>query len=83
MSPSLEKILSEIEQLTPEEQLIVMGHLVERVKKHVTQAQAKRKWSDLKGMASYPLFGEDAQEWVSRNWREGDELRERFLRTQQ
>ncbi|MEH1905877.1 MAG: hypothetical protein V7L04_31990 [Nostoc sp.] len=83
MSPSLEKILSEIEQLTPEEQLIVMGHLVERVKKHVTQAQAKRKWSDLKGMASYPLFGEDGQEWVSRNRREGDELRERFLRTQE
>lgn len=83
MSPSLEKILSEIEQLTPEEQLTVMGHLVERVKKHVTQAQAKGKWSDLKGMASYPLFGEDAQEWVSRNRREGDELRERFLRTQE
>ncbi|WP_334735847.1 hypothetical protein [Nostoc sp.] len=32
MSPSLEKILSEIEQLTPEEQLTVMGHLVKRVK---------------------------------------------------
>jgi hypothetical protein len=83
MSPSLEKILSEIEQLTPEEQLTVMGHLVERVKKHVTQAQAKRKWSDLKGMASYPLFGEDAQDWVSQHRREGDELRERFLRTQE
>ncbi|MEH2178614.1 hypothetical protein [Nostoc sp.] len=83
MSPSLEKILSEIEQLTPEEQLTVMRHLVERVKKHVTQAQAKRKWSDLKGMASYPLFGEDAQEWVSRNRQEGDEHRERFSRTQE
>lgn len=45
MSLSLEKILSEIEQLT------VMGHLVERVKKHMTQAQPKRKWRDLKGMA--------------------------------
>ncbi|MEH1927734.1 MAG: hypothetical protein V7K83_09545 [Nostoc sp.] len=54
MSPSLEKILSEIEQLT------VMGHLVERMKKHITQAQPKRKWSNLKGMASYPLLGEDA-----------------------
>jgi hypothetical protein len=83
MSLSLEKILSEIEQLTPEEQLTVMGHLVERVKKHVTQAQAKRNWSDLKGMASYPLFGEDAQDWVSRSRREGDELRERFLRTEE
>ncbi|MEA5507756.1 hypothetical protein VB735_32640 [Halotia wernerae UHCC 0503] len=80
MSPSLEKILNEIEQLTPEEQLTVMGHLVERVKKHITQAQPKRKWSDLKGMAAYPLLGEDAQEWVSRTRREGDEHREQLLR---
>ena len=80
MSPSLEKILSEIEQLTPEEQLTVMGHLVERVKKHMTQAQPKRKWSDLKGMVPYPLLGEDAQEWVSRTRRKGDEHRERLLR---
>jgi hypothetical protein len=80
MSPSLKKILSEIEQLTPEEQLTVMGHLVERVKKHITQAQPKRKWSDLKGMAPYPLLGEDAQEWVSRTRRKGDEHRERLLR---
>jgi hypothetical protein len=80
MSPSLEKILNEIEKLTPEEQLTVMGHLVERVKKHITQAQPKRSWSDLKGMAPYPLLGEDAQEWVSRTRRFGDEHRERLLR---
>ncbi|MFN6558723.1 MAG: hypothetical protein RMY28_002810 [Nostoc sp. ChiSLP01] len=78
MSPSLEKVLSEIEQLTPEEQLTLMGHLLERVKKHITQAQPKRKWRDLKGMAPYPLLGEDAQEWVSRTRREGDEHRERL-----
>ncbi|BAY62398.1 hypothetical protein H6G33_19975 [Calothrix sp. FACHB-1219] len=76
MSPSLEKILSEIEQLTPEEQLTVMGHLVERVKKHITQVQPKRKWSDLKSMAPYPLLGEDAQEWVSRTRKFADEHRE-------
>ncbi|MBW4669430.1 MAG: hypothetical protein KME60_18930 [Cyanomargarita calcarea GSE-NOS-MK-12-04C] len=46
MSPSLQKILIEIEQLTPEEQLTVMGYLVDRVKKHVTQLQPQRKWSD-------------------------------------
>ncbi|WP_013324758.1 hypothetical protein [Gloeothece verrucosa] len=70
MSLSLEKILSEIEQLTPEEQLTVIGHLVEHIKKHINQAQPKRKWSDLKGMAPYPLLGEDAQEWVSRTRQE-------------
>ncbi|MEC4812720.1 MAG: hypothetical protein SAK29_05520 [Scytonema sp. PMC 1069.18] len=80
MSPSLEKILSEIEQLTPDEQLTVMGHLVEHVKKHITPAQPKRPWSVLKGMAPYPLLGEDAQEWVSRTRREADKHRERLLR---
>lgn len=80
MSPSLQKILDEIEQLTPEEQLTVMEHLVTRVKKHITQSQPKRKWSDLKGMGPYPLLGEDAQEWVSRTRREGDEYREGLLR---
>ncbi|BAZ15466.1 hypothetical protein NIES4071_73380 [Calothrix sp. NIES-4071] len=79
MSPLLEKILTEIGQLTPEEQLTVMGYLVERVKKHVTQPQPKRKWSDLKGMAPYPLFGEDAQKWVSRTRQESSEHRERLL----
>ena len=79
MSHTLEKILNQIEQLTPEEQLTLMGCLVERVKKHLTQPQPKRKWSDLKGMAPYPLLGEDAQEWVSRTRREGDEHREGLL----
>ncbi len=69
MSPSLEKILSEIEQLTLQEQLTVIGHLVERMNKNITQTPLKRKWSDFKGMAPYPLLGEDAQEWVSRTRR--------------
>lgn len=67
MSPSLQQMLNEIDQLTPEDQLTVMGYLVERMKKHIIPAQSKRKWSDLKGMASYPLLGKDAQEWVSQN----------------
>ncbi|MCC5607464.1 hypothetical protein LC612_11850 [Nostoc sp. CHAB 5834] len=83
MSPSLEKILSDIEQLTPQEQLTVMGHLVERIKKHINQAQPKRNWNDLKGMAPYPLLGEDAQEWVSRTRQEGHEHRERLFRKQE
>jgi len=80
MSSLLQKMLSEIEQLNPEEQLALMGHLVESMKKHVTPSQSQRKWSDLKGMARYPLFGEDAQDWVSRTRREGDEHREWLLR---
>lgn len=79
MLPLLKKILSDIEQLTLEEQLTVMEHLVEQMKKNTTQSKTKRKWSDLKGMAPYPLAGEDAQEWVSRTRKEGDEYRENLL----
>lgn len=80
MSLSLQKIFSEIDQLTPQEQLTVMEYLVDRVRNHLAPSQPLRKWSDLKGMAPYPLLGEDAQEWVSRTRREGDEHRERLLK---
>ena len=36
-------------------------------------------WSEAEGMFSYPIMGEDAQEWVTRTRREGDEHRERQL----
>jgi len=37
-------------------------------------------WSEAAGMFSYPMVGEDAQAWVSRNRHEGDEHREPLLR---
>ncbi|WP_427160952.1 hypothetical protein ACQFX9_04825 [Aliinostoc sp. HNIBRCY26] len=82
MNLPLQKMFSEIDQLTPEEQLMVMEYLVERMKKRLIPAQTKRKWGDLKGMASHPLFGEDAQHWVSQSRREGDEHREDLLKTE-
>ncbi len=57
-----------------------MKYLVDRVRNHLAPSQPLRKWSDLKGMAPYPLLGEDAQEWVSRTRKEGDEHRERLLK---
>jgi hypothetical protein len=44
------------------------------------QPKKRLKWSDLAGRASYPMCGEDAQQWVSRSRRESDEHRERGLR---
>ena len=38
------------------------------------------KWADLAGMLPYPALGEDAQAWVTRTRREGDEHRERVVR---
>ncbi len=78
MSPLLERVLSEIDQLGLEEQRLVMVHLTERVQEPAVKR--KRRLSEFKGMVKAPLFGEDAQEWVSRTRREGDDRREELLR---
>ncbi len=36
----------------------------------------RRQWREIVGTATYPLVGEDAQTWVSRNRLEGDAQRE-------
>jgi hypothetical protein len=77
MSPLLEQVLSEIDQLGLEEQRLVMVHLTERVQEPVVKQ--KRRLSEFKGMVKSPLFGEDAQEWVSRTRREGDDRREELI----
>lgn len=40
-------------------------------------------WSEAAGMFPYPMAGEDAQAWVTRTRREGDEHRERLLNRQE
>lgn len=80
MSRLLQELLRQAEQLTPEERLELISRLADQLRVQTTAPKAKRKWSDLKGMAPYPLLGEDAQEWVSRTRQEGDDHREHLLR---
>ena len=84
MSTQLEQVLSDIDRLSPPELIQVMTHVIESIKEHVPTAPVKstRKWIDLKGMATTPLMGEDAQEWVNRTRREGDEHRESLFRAE-
>lgn len=77
MSPLLEKVLQEIEQLTPEEQFQVLSHTTEQLKRRtVAQTEPnKRSWRELRGIDSNLLDGQDAQEWVNqlrREWEKGD-----------
>ena len=69
MSPLLQQILQEIDQLTPVEQMAVMGHLAERAKQYVAPAQPlaqqKRKIGEFAGIAPNLLGEMDAQEWVN------------------
>ena len=84
MSPQLQQVLSDIDRLSPTDRFQVMTHVIESIKEYVPREPVKsqRQWSDLQGMATSPLMGEDAQEWVSRTRRKGDERRESlFCRT--
>ncbi|MCT7959267.1 hypothetical protein NG791_00995 [Laspinema sp. D1] len=80
MSPLLEHLLQQVEQLTPEDRLELIRQIAQGLKQSEVVVRAKPRWSDLKGMAPYPMMGEDAQEWVSRTRREGDEHRSQMLR---
>lgn len=74
MSPLLQQVLHEIEQLTPEEQLEVISYATEQLKQRaVTQAKTKRSWRELRGIAPNLLNGQDAQEWVNQLRSEWDE----------
>jgi hypothetical protein len=80
MSPLLQELLQQVEQLTPEERLELIRQVAAGLKKSEAIAKPKPRWSDLKGLAPHPLMGEDAQEWVSRTRREADQHREQVLR---
>jgi Protein of unknown function (DUF2281) len=41
MSPLLQQVLTEIDQLEPSEQLSIMSHLIDRLNSYVTQATPK------------------------------------------
>jgi hypothetical protein len=80
MSPLLQQLLQQVEQLAPEERLELIRQIAQGLKKSEVAVRPKPRWSDLKGMAPYPMMGEDAQEWVSRTRREADEHRSQVLR---
>jgi len=71
-----EQLLEQVDALDVEEQLRLAAHLLERAREVVAQEKPRRKWRELRGLATYPMVGEDAQEWVTRTRREGDEQRE-------
>lgn len=73
-STKLSHILHQAEELSPDEQLDLIAYLAQRAREGY-QTRRQRRWSDIRGIASYPLVGEDAQDWVTRTRRESDENR--------
>ena len=73
MSPQLQQVLQD-EQLTLEEQLEVISHTTEQLKRRVEgKSQTKRRWQELRGIAPNLLDGKDAQQWVNELRNEWDE----------
>jgi len=73
-------VLNELKEkaagLTPEENLELIAHLVRNVRITPEVIIKRRRWREIYGKERYPLTGEDAQTWVTRNKKESDEGRE-------
>ncbi|MGQ9684363.1 MAG: hypothetical protein ACUVX9_17695 [Anaerolineae bacterium] len=76
MSVDLQNLMRQVDELSTDEQLRLLVYVAERAR----QSAERPKWSDICGMAPGLLDGEDAQEWVSRERREGTERREGLLK---
>jgi len=72
-----DRVLQEVQQLSPEEQLRVIARVAERLSSERLPGNGAPRWEDYAGSASYPLCGQDAQEWVTRTRRESDDVRSR------
>jgi hypothetical protein len=71
---TLERIMQQVDVLSADEQLRLAAYLVERARVSLPAAVA-RKWSDLRGLYSHPMLGEDAQAWVARTRKDADDHR--------
>lgn len=77
MSTELDELIRKTEDLSPEDRQRLLEHL----SRNVSPGKVHRQWREIRGAAPYPLVDEDAQTWVSRTRREGDEHRQSQLRT--
>ncbi|OQY47425.1 MAG: hypothetical protein B6242_05070 [Anaerolineaceae bacterium 4572_78] len=50
--------------------------MIEQYLNNTSKQQKCYAWTDIAGTAPYPMFGEDAQAWVSRTRQEDTEIRE-------
>lgn len=73
---TLASILVQAEQLSQDDQLLLIAHLATSVRRGPPSTSPSRQWRDLRGLLPPMSNGEDAQDWVSRTRRESDEQRE-------
>jgi hypothetical protein len=79
MAMEIEQLYAQhIKPLPAAERLRLVERIVRELATQSTEgAPAERyDWMAVRGIAAYPLCGEDAQAWVSRTRREADEQRQ-------
>ncbi len=79
MTTTYNELVQLIDSLQLDEQLRLAAYILERTRQAVVQDKPRRKWRDIRGIAAYPMLGEDAQDWVSRTRSESDEQRKMQL----
>ncbi len=75
VSRDLDEIIKQADKLAPEEQLRLIAHIAQKAQEAYRETRPRRQWSEICGSASYPMVGEDAQQWVSRSRSESNEQR--------
>jgi len=68
----VDELKKKLEKLSQSENLQLMAYLAEQCRLGAQKRSQRRKWSEIRGMAPYPLTREDAQDWVSRTRAESD-----------
>jgi hypothetical protein len=72
MTVTYDELIKQVDALEVEDQLRLAAYLLERARQEVGQDKPKRKWAEIRGLAEYPMLGEDAQAWVTRTRRESE-----------
>ncbi len=80
MSPMVLELARQAAQLPVDEQIELAMMLMQNVRAATSTDASRYSWTEVAGIAPYPLAGEDAQAWVSRTREEGDRERERQWR---
>lgn len=79
VSPELQNVIEQTNQLTAEEQLHLIAHLANHVRNNShTQAKKRYSWQDIAGILPAHPLDEDAQAWISRTRQGGDIKRIRY-----
>ena len=83
MSTEILELARQAEQLSISEQIELAMWLMQNARNAIDMDDTRYSWTEVAGIAPYPLAGEDAQTWVSRSREESEHAREQqWLRPQ-